>query len=253
MITVITILYCGLVMVAFKVIRIPVRASTVATAVVIGFVLLGGIVIGWKFSAPITQQMFLKRDVLQIVPDVKEFVSKVHVATDETVQKGDVLFEINPQRFQFAVYQSTAELNAAHQTVSQLEAGIQAAEAAVQGAAAATAAAKAELDTAHELQKVNAGAIAAIKVDESEQAYASAQANDKRVQAAKKEADFALAAAKHSADVVAAQLKTAEFDLQQCEYRAPADGKVVNWQIREGLMAARLRLTSFGTFMQSDP
>jgi hypothetical protein len=31
--------------------------------------------------------MFLKRGVLKIVPDVKKFVIKVHVATDETVMK----------------------------------------------------------------------------------------------------------------------------------------------------------------------
>jgi multidrug resistance efflux pump len=165
-------------------------------------VLIGDIVIGWKFSAPITQQMFLKRDVLQFVPDGKEFVRKVHVAADETVNKGDVLFEMNPQRFQFAVDQSTAELKAARQTVSQLEAGIHAAEAAVKGAATSMAAARAKLDTALELQKVKTGAITTIKVEESEQTCASAQVTDKRVRAAKKEADVALAAAKQAARAI---------------------------------------------------
>ena len=103
MIIVMTLCYIGIVLVAFKVIKIPVRAGTVATAMVRGVVMLGGIVIGWKQAAPMTQQMFLKRDVLQIIPDLRESISKIHVKPDQEVKKGDVLFQIDPRSFQYAV------------------------------------------------------------------------------------------------------------------------------------------------------
>ena len=250
MITVITILYIGCVLVAFKVIKIPVRAGTVATAVVLGVVILGGIVIGWKQAAPMTQQMFLKRDVLQIIPDLRESISKIHVKADQKVKKGDVLFQIDPRSFQYTVDQSLAELKASQQTVSQLEAGVKAADAAVKKSEADTAAAKAEVEAAKELEKINPGAISKVRLVEKEQAYVAAQADDKRVEAAQKEAGFALAAAQNAVVVAAAALQIASFDLQQCQYRAPADGQVINWQIREGTMATRWKFTSMGTFME---
>ena len=252
MIIVITLIYIGCVTLAFRVIKIPVRPGTVATAVVVGVVLLGGIVINWQMAAPLTDQMFLNRGVVQIVPDVREFITKVHVKPDQRVKKGDVLFEIDPRSSQYAVDQSTAELKAARQTVSQLEAGVHAAEAGVKVSAAQTASAKAELGAAHELAKVTPGAIAKVRVEQQEQMYAAAQADEKRTQAAKKEAEFALTAARNSVEVVAAELKSATFYLGQCKWRAPADGQVINLQVREGTIAARWRFQAIGTFMEDD-
>ena len=250
MITVIAIIYIACVTLAFRVIKIPVRPGTVATAVVAGVVLLGGIIINWQMSAPLTDQMFLNRGIVQIVPDVREFITKVHVKPDQRVKKGDVLFEIDPRSSQYAVDQSTAELKAARQTVSQLEAGVQAAEAGVKVSMAQTASAKAELEAAHKLAKVTPGAIAKVRVEQQKQMYAAAEAEGKRVQAAKKAAEFALTAAKNSVDVVAAELKSAAFYLDQCKWRAPADGQIINLQVREGSIATRWRFQSIGTFME---
>ena len=67
---------------------------SVAVASFIGVIMLGGIVIVWKMAAPMSGQMILRRRVLQVVPDVREFVSKVHVKSDQKVKKGDPLFDI---------------------------------------------------------------------------------------------------------------------------------------------------------------
>ena len=79
MITVLTVLYPGCVVLAFKVIKIKVNPVSIAVAVLIGMLMLGGVVIERKQSAPMTQQMFLRRYILQFVPDMRGFVSKVHV------------------------------------------------------------------------------------------------------------------------------------------------------------------------------
>jgi multidrug resistance efflux pump len=247
MIVLLTICYLGCVLVAFKVIKIKVNPVSVAVAVLIGVVMLGGVLIGWKQAAPITGQMILRRRVLQVVPDVREYVSKVHVKPDQKVKKGDPLFDILPDRFQDAVDGAQAQLTAASSTVSQLEAGVTAAQAAVKKSEADTAAAKAELDTALALQKAGAGAIAKLKVTEAQQGYRAAQADDKVKEASLKQAQFSLAAAKHSVDAAQASLKTANFNLERCTYRSPVEGQVVNWQIREGTPVARWRFTGAGT------
>ena len=234
---------------AFKVIKIKVNpVSDRGIATLIGMFMLGGVVIVWKQAAPMSGQMILRRRVLQVVPDVREFVSKVHVKFDEKVKKGDPLFEVLPDRFQDAVDESTAELAAAKSTVSSVEAAVTAAEASVKESEANTAIAKAEVDTAIELQKQSAGAaIARLKVEETQDGYNAALADDKLVKAKLKQTQFSLAAAKNSVAVAEAALNTANFNLSRCTYVSPVDGQVVNWQIREGTPVARWRFTGAGT------
>jgi multidrug resistance efflux pump len=248
-ITVITICYIGCVFVAFKVIKIKVTPTAVAVATLIGVFMLGGIVIGWKQSAPITGQMFLRRYVLQIVPDARELVSKVLVESNQPVKMGDPLFSILPDRYQHAVDQSTADLAAAKSTVSQLEASVNAGEAAVKKSKADTAISKAELDTALHLQKTSAGAIAKLKVEETQDAYLAAQADDKVAEATLKQTRFSLTASQRSVDVAQASLNTANFNLARCTYTSPVDGLVMNFQMEEGVPVARWRFTSTGTVM----
>lgn len=247
MITVLMIGYLACVMVAFKVIKIKVSPWSVAASALIGVVILGGIVIVWKQAAPMTGQMILNRKVLQVIPDVREYVSKVHVKQDQKVKKGDPLFEILPDRFQNAVDQAHANLTAAVTTVSQLEAAVTAAEAALKQEQADTAAGKAEYQTAQNLQKANPGAIAGLTVEEKRQALFGEEADDKVSEATLKQAKFSLAAAKQSVGVAQAGLKTAQFNLDRCTYVSPVDGQVVNWQIREGTPVARFRFTGSGT------
>jgi multidrug resistance efflux pump len=248
MITVMTICYVACVVVAFKVIKLKVNPTSVAVATVAGILMLGGIVIVWNQAAPMSGQMILRRRVLQVVPDVREYVSKVHVKPDQKVKKGDPLFEVLPDRYQDVVDEATAELAAAKSTVSSLKAAVTAGEAGVKESEANTAVAKAEVDTAVELQKASAGAaIARLKVEETQDGYNAALANDKLAKAKLKQTQFSLAAATHSVGVAEAALNTANFNLTRCSYVSPVDGQVVNWQIREGTPVARWRFTGAGT------
>ena len=247
MIILLTLIYLGCVLLAFKVIKIKPTAVSIAVASLLGVVLLGGIVILWKQAAPMTQQLVLRRHVLQVAPDVREFVSKVHVKPNAFVRKGDPLFEIKSDRFQDAVDQTTAQLAAAKSTVTQQEAALWAAQAAVKKSEADTAATKAELDTALGLQSVEAAAVAKLKVEQTQQAYRAARADDRLKKASLKQAEFALSSAKHSVTVAETALKSARFNLERCTYKSPVDGQVVNWQIREQVPMARWRFTANGT------
>jgi multidrug resistance efflux pump len=225
------------------------KLVSIAVSLLIGSSLLGGVIIIWNQAAPMSSRMFLRRHVLQVMPDVREFVSKVYVEPDQRVKKGDPLFEIRPDRFQDAVDEASSQLAAAKATVSQLEASVEAGEAAVKKSTAATATAKAELDTAMSLQKDSAGAIAKLRVVEAQQGFRAAQADGKVKKAALKQTRFSLAAAQHSVDVSQAALNSAEFNRKRCTYISPVDGQVVNWQVNEGTPAARWRFTASGTVM----
>jgi multidrug resistance efflux pump len=194
--------------------------------------------------------MILKRNVLQLIPDVREFVTKVHVERDQMVNKGDPLFEISSDRFQNAVDQSTAELAAAEATVSQREATVAAAEAKVKQSKANTGIYKAELGAAKSMQRSSAGAVAKLRVTEAEQFYLAALADDKVAEASLKQTQASLAAANHSVDVAQAELNTAQFNLDRTTYRASVDGQVLNLQVREQTPVARWHFASVGTLMQ---
>lgn len=247
MITLMTLGYIVCVIVTFKVIKIRVSPATIATAALIGVLMLGAIVITWNLAAPTTGQMVVRRFVLQISPDVQEFVSEVHVKANQAVSKGDPLFDISQERFQHAVDQATAQLSAAKSKVSQLEAALAATEAADRESKAKTAAAKAAMETAQSLQDQDSGAISKLKYEEAQQGYAAALADDMVSEATLKQQQFALSAAKHAVDIANASLTAANFNLERCTYRSPVDGVVMNWQITEGTPVARYRFVSTGT------
>ena len=250
MIMIVLLGYLGCVYAAFKIIKIKVSPASVAVAVLIGVFAMGGIVTGWKLVAPMTEQMVLKRPVLQIIPDVREFVTKVYVKGNQMVNKGDPLFEISSQRFQNSVDQSAAALAASEATVSQREAAVSAAEASVKQSKAGTATAKAELDVARDLKRSSPGAIAKLRLTEAEQSYQAALASDKVAEASLKQAQASLAGATHSVDVSRAELNTAQFSLDRTVFRSPIDGLLMNFQVREQTPVAKWKMVSVGTLMQ---
>ena len=64
----------------------------------------------WNYyqDAPWTRDGRVRADVVTIAPDVSGLVSEVMVHDNETVKRGDVLFRIDPDRFQLALQQEDA-------------------------------------------------------------------------------------------------------------------------------------------------
>ena len=249
MIMIMTLAYLACVLVAFRVIKIKVRPFSVAVAALIGVFMLGSIVTGWKLASPMSGQMTLRRIIVQITPDVREFVTKVHVESNDLVEKGQPLFEISQERFQYAVTQATATLAAAELTVMQLEASVMTAVASIKKADADTNVAKTKIDHAKKLQRSAAGAIAKIKIEEAQAAYDAAHANSRTARASLKKTQSSLAAAKDSVNVANAVLHQAEFNLSKTTYRSPVNGRIINFQVREQTPVARWQFTSVGTIM----
>lgn len=241
--------YLACVYAAFKIIKIKVKPFTVGVAVLVGVFILGGIVTTWKLAAPITAQMTLKRVVIQITPDVREFVSKVHVESNQLVDKGQPLFEISKDRFQNAVDSALASKAAAEATVSGLLASETVAKQAIKKADADMGIAKANIETAKKLQRSFAGAVSKLRIAEAQASYNSAQANSQAARASLRQTQASLAGAKNAVDAADASLHTAEFNLSRTTYRSPVDGRVINFQLREQTPVARWQFTSVGTIM----
>ena len=83
--------------------RVAVTAVAVAVAAVVGWQL-------WTYymDAPWTRDGRVRADVVQVAADVSGLVSEVLVHDNETVKTGQVLFRIDPLRFQYALQQAEA-------------------------------------------------------------------------------------------------------------------------------------------------
>jgi multidrug resistance efflux pump len=74
-------------------------------------------VVGWQLwiyymEAPWTRDGTVRADVVKVAPDVSGLVSEVLVRDNQDVHKGQVLFRIDPVRFQYALQQATAIVTA---------------------------------------------------------------------------------------------------------------------------------------------
>ena len=170
MIAAFTIVYCATIVVVFKVIKIKPRPVPVAVAVIVGVVFIGAIVIGWQISASVSKRIAVSRYVVQMVPEVTGTVKKIHAQPNVPLKVDrDLLFENDPELFQYEVDQYTARLAAGQKSVSQLEAGVEEAASTLKKSHADLALANAELDSALAIQKDNTGAMAELRVISQEQ------------------------------------------------------------------------------------
>jgi multidrug resistance efflux pump len=87
--------------------RLAVTLLTAAIAAVIGWQL-------WVYymDAPWTRDGTVRADVVKVAPDVSGLVSEVLVHDNQEVHKDQVLFRIDPVRFQLALQQATANVTA---------------------------------------------------------------------------------------------------------------------------------------------
>ncbi len=266
MVTILIIVYTGIVLVLFKLKLVKPRPYPIACTAVAGVLLIGGVVVAWKLCAPMSSKVVTTQYVVQLVPYVKGQVKKVHAQANQPVKKGDLLLEINPNPYQYTVNQVEAQLQATKETVNQNRAGLQAADANVvkakEGAAQAQAALISQLKVDEAIQNRLAADAAIMQSDAGvaqaqagqQQAVAGlsgAQAAQQQAEAADRQAAFTLKVAESNVPAVQAQLDDARFNLTQCKMFAPADGYVVNWQVQEGTMLVPMPLAAAGTFIDT--
>jgi membrane fusion protein (multidrug efflux system) len=186
MISVLIIIYTSIVLALFKILRLKPTAYLIVSMIVVGVLMVGGIVVVWFQSAPMTDKMVTSQYVVQLVPYVKGQVKAVHAQPLQPMKKGDLLLEIDPEPYQYTVNQVEAQLAAAKANVKQAEAAVVTANAAVPNAQAnlikakaADELAKTQEQIALNIQHQDKAAISVLNVakatQEREQADAAVQ------------------------------------------------------------------------------
>jgi len=209
------------------------RLGLTAAIVILALFLGHGLWNHYMYS-PWTRDARMRAEVVRIAPDVSGLVTRVAVVDNQEVRKGDVLYEIDPARFRFALQQAEASLTAA-------KANARAAGANIDAVLASAEARKTEYDMRQEQatrrqaladvipkeERNNAKSVA----DSAMAAWHEAQASGHQAGAAREQALAAVALAQVATD-------TAKLDLERTQVRAPVDGYVTNLEIRTGDYAA---------------
>src|SRR5690348_10066465 len=110
MIAFLIVVYTALVLVLFKVLHLRPRPYLIAGLFVGGVLMVGGVVVAWMQSAPMTQDLVTTQYVVQLVPYVKGQVKTVYADANRPLKRGDLLLEIDPTPYQNDVDQLEAQL-----------------------------------------------------------------------------------------------------------------------------------------------
>jgi len=180
-----------------------------------------------------TDNAYVQQPVVSLSADVAGRVASVEVAENQVVERGDVLFTLDPRPYEIALSQAQAALATARINVEQLKVGYRTAEAQLKSAQDTLEIRKAAFDrqTALVAQGVNANAT----LDETKLAYQQAQS---AVDVASQQVATAAAALagnpnietdEHPAVLAAiAAVEEAQRDLDKATVTAPAGGIVAN-------------------------
>jgi multidrug resistance efflux pump len=135
---------CWLLFKKFKV--IPITTYTIVTAFLGGGVILLLLYIFLSVFHPVSHDGRMYAPVVQIVPNVRGTVIEVPIQANQPVKKGDVLFKIDPQPYQFEVDRLRALLLTKNTAFAQLSEQLAAAEAATKEAKANELVAESQFD-----------------------------------------------------------------------------------------------------------
>lgn len=180
--------------------------------------------------------------VVQVVPHITApgRVQDVVAQPNTPMKKGDVIFTIDPEQFQFDVNRLEAALAAAEQSVPQLKSSLDQATAAVEKANVQLNLATEEFERQTELfeKKVVAQATldrAERNLESAKQAVAGAQAAEDRARLAYQSN---IGSENTAVAQVRQQLAQAKYNVEQSIVRAPCDGYATNIQLVPGAVVS---------------
>jgi len=258
MIVFLTLAYCALLFVLVKVRIVPLNTFWKASPLLWALLLFVFLFIPMQWGAP-SGPVRTYKSVIEIIPNVTGEVIEIPARPLVPLAEGDVLFRIDPVPFQAIVDQKRAALEEARQAVPQLKSAVDAAQAAVVEAEANRDRAKDEYDryrTANENARQRGATNTPFSESEVEQrrlVFQSAEAGVLRANAAAEQARLAYGSEIDGVNTTVAQLeadlRNAEYNLEQTTVRAPADGYVAGLSLRPGQRVANFPVRSWMAFV----
>ncbi|MDR6924216.1 biotin/lipoyl-binding protein [Pseudomonas sp. BE134] len=102
--------YAAICVAIFKIFRIPLNKWTVPTAVLGGILIVGALIFTMNYNHPYSEVARSYFVSVPVIPVVTGLVIEVPVKGNEPLEKGDVLFRIDPAPFEYRVRSIKAQL-----------------------------------------------------------------------------------------------------------------------------------------------
>ncbi len=238
----------------FKFKWLPWNKVSQVTVVIIPIVAITALILFLNVYAPSSADVRVVKYVVQVVPQVRGRVIEVPVEPNSAVKKGTVLFRIDPTPFELQVNTLEAQLAATEGSVQQLNEELRSAASRTNAERAKLELARVRVKQYRELAETGAG-------DRFAQEQAEADVREFEASVAANVAAEAQVRARLGATVgddqaevaqIRAQLASARWELSQTVFHAPADGTVINLQLRPGQMATALGALPVMTFVENE-
>jgi multidrug resistance efflux pump len=189
---------------------------------------------------PITSQAKVHALVVPIAPEVSGTVTDVFVSNNQRVEAGQMLFQVDRERYEFAVRTARAALDQAYQGQGAAGANVDAARANLEATQANRERARLDAERMRRIRDQDPGAISERRIESAVASFALAEG---QVEAAKAALDAAVQQLGKPGDENAmvqqaqAGLETALLNLERATVRAPLDGVVTGVQLDKGNFA----------------
>jgi multidrug resistance efflux pump len=209
--------------------------------------------IGLRFVTPASTDAKVVQYTIQLIPRLPEptLVTAVLVEEGTHVKKGQTLFQFDRTVYESRVHQLEAELAEAKQNVKVLEADVALAEGKKVAAQANLVYAEYRQHAAETLRSETFGTVL-----QADQWTAQARVDASAVNQADSEVRRAVIKLESEIGGVNTQVASVEAQLQQARYYldnttmvAPEDGRIVNLQVRLGMVSGILRVGGFAAFI----
>jgi multidrug resistance efflux pump len=244
--------FVWLIFIKFK--WLPWNTVSQVTVVIIPIVALTTLILLLNVYAPSSSDVRVIKYVVQVVPEVRGRVIEVPVEGNAPVKKGDVLFRIDPTPFEIQVRTLEAQLAATEGSVQELNEELASAEGRTAGVRARLELARRRVEQNRELADTGAGDRFALEQVEAEVRELEAELRTNIGAEAQVRARLGATVGDDQAEVaeIKARLETARWELDQTVFYAPADGTVINLQLRPGQLATALGFQPVMTFVEDE-
>ena len=212
--------------------------------------------IGLRFVTPYTTEARVIQHTIQLTPRLSEptLVTAVLVEPGMPVKKGQPLFQFDRRPYEYQVQQLEAQLAAAKQQVQVLDADVKVAEQTLAKATNEVAFARYQKQVAENLAATQAGTKEevekwTIQLQVDQATVLEAEAEVQRIQL---KYESQINGVNTTVASVQAQLAQAQYYLDNTTMVAPEDGRVINLQVRPGMVAGDYRIGAIASFICDD-
>jgi multidrug resistance efflux pump len=243
------ILFVWLVFFEFKWLKWSIAWAIVAFIILLHVLLI--FMIGLRFVTPYSTQAVVIQHTIQLIPCLTEptLVTAVLVEPSVPVKKGQPLLQFDRRPYEDKVRQLEAQLAQAKQNIRMLQADVQVAEQTLARKRDQVEYSKYQVKVYQELARTGAGreenAVTwekQMQVDEDAVAEAAADLDRAKLK-------YEIGGITTSVAGTQAELDLARFYLDNTTLVAPEDGRIVNLQVRPGMVAGDYRAGAIASFI----